>query len=192
MVTGSVNLESWEETQNRIRFWLRSALQVWGLQGMASLALVCGIVAFAVLWIMPAARRLADIEANSAAHSATPIRPTAITPTTATGALFDFYKSFPPESLILAITDQLSQAADHSGMHITQADYRANQDLSGLTRYEVSLAARGTYPQLRSFTAATLTDFPTLSLDGLSLSRSSVTDSAIDAQFRFSIYLRPN
>jgi hypothetical protein len=192
MVTSSFKLESWEETQIGIRFSLRSALQVWGLQGAASLALACGIVAFAALWIMPAARRLADVEANSSAHSSTPMQPRAITPTTATSALFDFHKSFPPESLILAITDQLSQVADHSGMHITQADYRANQDLSGLTRYEVSLSARGTYPQLRGFTAATLTGFPTLSLDGLSLSRSSVTDSTIDAQFRFSIYLRPN
>jgi Tfp pilus assembly protein PilO len=107
-----------------------------------------------------------------------------------TGDLSGFYRSFPPETLILDITGQINQVAVRSGMGIAQAEYRANDDRSGMVRYEVTVSAHGTYPQLRTFTAECLTRFPTLSLEGLTLSRATVTDSAIDAQFRFSVYLR--
>jgi hypothetical protein len=192
VVTGGFGPEFWEGLKYRLRFSLRSTLGVWGPSGIAAVVLACCIVVFGVFWILPAVRRLEVIEVRSAERSSIPILRSAFTPITATNELFGFYKSFPPGTLILTITDQINQVAEHSGIHITQADYRVNDDLSGLVRYEVSLTARGAYPQLRSFTAACLTGFPTLSLDGLTLSRSSVTDTAIDAQFRFSIYMSAN
>jgi hypothetical protein len=153
------------------------------------MVLAFSLAVFAIFWILPAAHRLVILEARPLEHSSTASLPTAIPPIADTTGLPDgFYKSFPPDGLVLDITGQINQVADQSGMRISQADYRVNQDLSGLVRYEVSLSAHGTYPQLRRFTAACLTHFPTLSLDSLALSRSTVTDSTIDAQFRFSIY----
>jgi len=176
---------------DRLRFSLRAATRVWGTPGIAAALLACAVVAFVAIWMFPGMRQLARLEARSSEPSLIPMLPRAGAPLGATASLLGFYKNFPPETLILVMTDQINQAADHAGVRITQADYRANEDLSGLARYEMSLAARGSYAQLRAFTAACLTQFPTLSLDGLTLSRSTVTDSAIDAQFRLSVYLNP-
>ena len=188
-MTARLGLGFGGDLKDRLRFSLRQSVQVWGVLGIVTMMLAFSLAAFAIVWILPAAHRLVILEARSLEPTSIASLPTAITPITETTGLLDgFYKSFPPDGLVLDITGQINQVADQSGMRISQADYRVNQDLSGLIRYEVSLSAHGTYPQLRRFTAACLTYFPTLSLDSLALSRSTVTDSTIDAQFRFSIY----
>jgi hypothetical protein len=161
-----------------------------GAPGIGALLLVCALAIFIIFWVWPTARHLQFLEARAIVRAATPMQPAAPLSIRDDGELLGFYKSFPPETFILDITGQVNQVAERSGMGITQADYRANDDRSGMVRYEVTVSAHGTYPQLRTFTAECLTRFPTLSLEALTLSRATVSDSAIDAQFRFSVYLR--
>jgi Tfp pilus assembly protein PilO len=192
MVTVNRGISLDGDIKYRVRFALHRGARIWGAPGIVTVLLACCLTAFAIFWIAPSVRRLAILEARSTERSSLPSLPTVTGQDTETNDLSGFYKSFPPQSLVLDITGQINQVAEQSGMRITQAEYRPNQDLSGLVRYEVSLSARGTYSQLRSFTAACLTRFPTLSLDALTLSRSTATEVAIDAQFRFSIYLAVN
>jgi hypothetical protein len=180
----------WKEVRNRLQFEFRRGVQAWGAPGMGALLLGCGLAMFAIFGVWPAMQRVQLLEARALEHLSTPMQPTAPVSISDTSELSGFYKSFPPETLILNITDQINQIAERSGMGIDKADYHASDDRSGLIRYEVSVSARGTYPQLRTFTAECLTRSPTLSLESLTLSRATVTDSAIEAQFRFSVYVR--
>lgn len=183
--------DAWNDVRDRLHFALHRGARAWGAPGIAALLLAFGLSIFSVFGVWPAARHLQLLEARATTHAATPMmRPTIPISIRDTADLSGFYKSFPPETLILDITGQINQVAERAGMGIAQADYRANDDRSGMVRYEVTVSAHGTYPQLRTFTAECLTRFPTLSLEGLTLSRATVTDSAIDAQFRFSVYLR--
>jgi len=192
MVTVNLGVGFGGNMKDRVRFSLRRGARIWGAPGMVTVLLACCLTAFAIFWIAPSVRRLAILEARSVEHSSVPSLPSETGQITKANNLSGFYKSFPPQSLVLDITGQINQVAEQSGMRITQAEYRPSEDFSGLVRYELSLSARGTYDQLRRFTAACLTRFPTLSLDALTFSRSTATELAIDAQFRFSIYLRAN
>jgi hypothetical protein len=189
MVTVNRGIGFGDNIKDRVRFSLHRGARIWGAPGIVTVLLAFCLTAFAIFWIAPSVRRLTILEARLVERSSVPSLPTVTAQNTETNDLSGFYKSFPPQSLVLDITGEFNKVAEQSGMRITQAEYRPNQDLSGLIRYEVSLSARGTYPQLRSFTAACLTQFPTLSLDALTFSRSTATELAIDAQFRFSIYL---
>jgi hypothetical protein len=179
------------EVGDRARFLLRMALERWGMPGLGTLLLGVGLLLFAACWLLPAREQLAALRASRVAVLTMPTKSVAAVDRVKQPAeLWQvFNESFPPQTLILAITDQLNKAASESGLGITQADYRLNSDPSGLARYEVALAAHATYPQVRRFAAACITRFPTLSLDGLTMSRASATDPTIDAQFRLSIYV---
>jgi hypothetical protein len=190
MVKAGLKSDRWNDFRNRLHFALRRGARVWGAPGIYALLLACGLAIFSVFGMWPAARHLQLLEARAIEQGAAPMRPRAPISISDTSELSGFYKGFPPETLILYITGQINRVAERSGTGITLADYRANDDRSGMVRYEVTVSAHGTYPQLRTFTADCLTHFPTLALEGLTLSRASVTDSAIDAQFRFSVYLR--
>jgi len=178
------------DVRNRISFALRRGMSEWGVPGITTLLLAFALAIVLIFWVWPAARRLDVLEARAIDSSSPPMA--LIVPATIidNGGLGSFYKNFPPESLILDITGQINQLADHSGMRIIQADYRASDDRSGVIRYDMTVSGKGSYPQLRTFTAECLTRFPTLSLEAITLSRTTVTESIVEAQFRFSVYLR--
>ncbi|MGD0504152.1 MAG: hypothetical protein ABSD02_15535 [Steroidobacteraceae bacterium] len=180
-----------QEAGDRARFVLQVAVERWGAPGVGALFLGVGFVLFAIFWLLPARDSLAALKATRLAALTLPAREPSVEVRVKQPAelLRVFNGSFPPQTLILTITDQLNRAASESGLGITQADYRLNSDPSGLVRYEVALTSHATYPQVRRFVAACITRFPTLSLDGLSMSRTNATDPTIDAQFRLSIYV---
>jgi hypothetical protein len=188
MVSG-IDATGWEGIGDRLRFAVRQAAHIWGIGGILTALSGLGVLLFAAFWILPAAQHLADLRAipidalsSEIVHGAEPRNDI--------GRDLDVFDgSFPPQTLVLDVTNQLNQAADQSGVRIGQADYRANQDPSGLFRYEMAFSTHATYAQVRRFIATSLTSFPTLSLDSVTLSRSSANDVLIEAQFHFSLYL---
>jgi hypothetical protein len=54
----------------------------------------------------------------------------------------------------------------------------------------ISMPASGRYDNIRAFIAHALENLPTLALEGLSLSRESIAQSDIQAQLRFTLFVR--
>jgi hypothetical protein len=163
----------------------------WGL--LATSIITLGLICFFVLGLVPARNRLVELEAlhvTPAAFERRPLQKEIGPDIHRTLELFQ--RTFPPRSLLLDLSGQLNEAADKSGLHLAAADYRMIPDASGLLRYVIDMSARGNYVQVRRFVAACLTGFPTLTLDGVTLSRLTANESTIDTQFHFSLYLAPD
>lgn len=81
-------------------------------------------------------------------------------------------------------------AAEHEVVLAT-GEYRLLGEPGGrFQRYQITLPADGTYPDLRAWMADVLNEFPSMALDELSLRRSAVGEARIQARVRWSFYLQ--
>lgn len=107
--------------------------------------------------------------------------------------LAQFYAYF-PDAKGEALTDALSKiyaAAAAANLTLDQGDYRLAPEVSGqLVRYDIAFPVKGNYPHLRKFLAQVLKDVPNLALEGIIFNRQAAVDIGVDAQLRFTLYLR--
>ena len=104
--------------------------------------------------------------------------------------LSDFYRFFPSTQIAPDLLGKLFDAAASTGIALQQGQYRmiaAKGDKLG--RYQITLPAKGTYPQLRKFIAQLLTDLPTIALDSIHLQRQKVGDPQLDAQIKLTLFM---
>lgn len=81
-------------------------------------------------------------------------------------------------------------AAEHDVV-LSTGEYRLVDESGGrLQRYQITLPANGTYPDLRAWMADVLNELPTMALDELSLKRNAVGESQVQARVRWSFYLK--
>jgi len=105
--------------------------------------------------------------------------------------LSDLHASLPTDSDALAVIERLHHAATLHGVELPQGDYRLSRDASGtLLRYQITLPARGGYPQLRAWLADLMNALPTIALDGLAVQRDDVGSGRIDARVRLTLFLK--
>jgi hypothetical protein len=102
-----------------------------------------------------------------------------------------FYAFFPPAEALTKELERLYAHARASELHLQEGEYRLEPRASGLTTYRVTLPVRGTYAQVRKFVGRVLQDMPTASLDTLRFERKRPAEAQLDAQLRFTLYLRP-
>jgi hypothetical protein len=159
----------------KLRFDLRRGLQIWGVAAIPAVLLALGVLIFGAFWLAPVVRESTELRVAAARPLSTKSAFTGALPSrTPKQWLASFEEGFPPSTMILHMTGQLSEFADKTSVRVSEADFHEATDPSGLTRYDVVLRAHGTYPQLRRFTALCLTDLPSLALDGLTLSHPSM------------------
>lgn len=85
---------------------------------------------------------------------------------------------------------RLHRAAHAQGLVLDKAEYRPLADPGGrLTRYQILLPARGTYPEVRRFLAQAGREVPGLSLDGITFQRQHIGDEILEAQIKFTLFL---
>lgn len=90
----------------------------------------------------------------------------------------------------LAVRHIHRSATDHSVL-LSTGEYRLLDEPGGrLQRYQITLPAEGTYPDLRAWMADVLNELPTAALDELSLKRNAVSEVKVQARVRFSLYLK--
>ena len=112
-------------------------------------------------------------------------------PQSAAEQLEAFYSFFPGEDVLLAVLGLLFESAARENLMLPQGEYKLTRETVGrLTRYDLSLPLKGPYPGLRRFIAQTLKETPALSLQGVSFSRQAVSEIGVDAQVRFTLYVR--
>ena len=107
--------------------------------------------------------------------------------------LAQFYSVLPETSgAVLADTLEKLYALGHAeALVLEQGSYRlASEASEPLARFDIVFPVKGSYPQLRRFMAKALRDIPALALESVSFNRQSIGDASVDAQLRFTLYLR--
>lgn len=106
-------------------------------------------------------------------------------------ALVRFYSLFPPPEALTGEVERLHRLARGAGLELTQGEYRLERRPAGLWAYRATLPVRGTYPALREFTAAVLTDMPIASIEALRFERKVAAEVELEAQLRITLHVRP-
>lgn len=102
-----------------------------------------------------------------------------------------FHDFFPVYESLPEWLDTLEMAARDRGFSLGRVEYRlARDDGAGLLRYEAALALRGEYARIAGFVTGFLAAAPPAALDELKLRRDSASSAVLEAQLRFSIFLR--
>jgi hypothetical protein len=165
-----------------------------GLDWTASLAL--GLAAFNVAFyfsaVAPAADRATELRAETARLRAATagVAQEAAAVHDPQADLAAFYSAMARPAQIPDLLRRLHRAAADQGLLIEQAEYRPVPDPDGrLTRYQILLPARGTYPEVRRFLAQAKRDVPALALDGVAFQRQQIGDEMLEAQIKFTLFV---
>jgi len=104
--------------------------------------------------------------------------------------LAEFYRIFPEERNAPQWLKKLFALAEKNGLSLQEGEYKANRDKLGrLMRFQMVLPVKGEYPQIRRFLAALPAEIPIIALENVQLSRQNVSDSAVEARIRLTLYL---
>lgn len=82
------------------------------------------------------------------------------------------------------------ELAKKNNLLITQAEYTLNHQADGMYDiYRITLPLKGNYRSINIFSEQVLKNIPFASLDTISIKRDAITNSTLDVQLRFSLYL---
>jgi hypothetical protein len=102
-----------------------------------------------------------------------------------------FMEKLPKRSELPAIAGQIFKLAAASGVVLDQGRYELAPLHSGhVARYRMSFPIKGPYPNIRRFIDSTLSTIPAASVDGMRIERKTAGDANVDADLRFSIFVR--
>ena len=102
-----------------------------------------------------------------------------------------FYEQLADVHQAPEVVRQLHAHAEKAGLALERGEYRPLTDASAkLVRYQIVLPVKGGYPQVRRFLAGAMQDIPGLALDGISFQRDNDASAQLEAQLRFTIFLR--
>jgi Tfp pilus assembly protein PilO len=88
------------------------------------------------------------------------------------------------------LLQKLHEAAGQQQLRVDKAEYRPVADPGGkITRYQIVLPTRGTYPAVRKFLALAGREMPGLALDGINFQRQKIGDERLQAQIKFTLFL---
>lgn len=161
-----------------------------GALGVLGIGVLIACAAFYVSTLAPAAQELdAQRAALERLRARTPYQPVA-----ANGRaeeLRRFYSLFPAAGDLTNEVERLHRLARRAGLDLAQGDYRLERRTIGLWAYRVNLPVRGTYAQLREFSAAVLKEMPVASIEALRFERKKAADPQLEAQVRLTLHVRP-
>jgi len=176
------------------RLRLSEAMQAIGRAGIVGLALIAFSVSFVASTLWPSwreleAQRAATVVARDAMRDAT--ARTSRREVSPADELRSFYDVFPPQSDVPDLLSRLYAAAAETKLLLLRGEYGLFADSqTGLMRYRIALPMRGNYRQIREFIGAVLRDVPAVALDEVTFERSRIAEREVDAQVRFTLYLK--
>ena len=169
---------------------LNAILRQLGVAGVLGLGVLLACAAFWVSALRPAQTELAAQRlALEQLRARTPYQP--VSAGGRADELRRFYNLFPPTANVNAELERLHRLARAARLELAQGEYRLERRNVGLWAYRVTLPVRGSYPQVRNFLSAVLKDMPTASIEALRFERKKAGEAQLDAQLRFTLYLRP-
>jgi hypothetical protein len=136
-------------------------------------------------------RLLAAEERRTNLQDRTNALPKLATPARPKVQLADFYGRLPEVKQAPEIASRLHAYARNAGLTLERGEYRPQPDASGrFIRYQIVLPVNGSYPQVRRFLGEAMRDLPGLALDGISFTREGPASSQLQAELRFTAFLR--
>lgn len=164
-----------------------------GWQGVAGIALLLVAGVFSQLALNPVEEQTALMRARlEAAHA----KPGGGAQAFAAGGrqedLAAFFGSLPEEKDVTDTLAIIYAVADAAGVQLQQAEYHVNTTSQAEIGYEISFPMHGEYPRIRVFLSRVLADNPALALDHISFRRDHISDAALNADVRFTLFLRPS
>ncbi len=182
-----------DETTKLILWRLGRAARTMGWPAIGGIALAVFAAGFFVSNIVPLqgevaalrdrVRQLETWAPDNHAKVVGPQRPDA--------QLLAFYEELPRARQVPEMVRRLHAHARAGGLVLESGEYRPLPDPSGkLVRYQITLPVKGGYTQVRSFLARAMRDTPGLALDGIGFQRDKDDSQALEAQLRFTVYLR--
>jgi hypothetical protein len=104
--------------------------------------------------------------------------------------LAEFYATLAQPANAPDLLRRLHRVARDQGLTLDQAEYRPLPDPEGkLTRYQILLPAKGTYPEVRRFLVQASGDVPGLAVDGINFQRQQIGDPVVEAQIKLTLFL---
>lgn len=101
------------------------------------------------------------------------------------------YASLPVATDTLAAVKTIHQAAAANGVKLAHGDYRLARDTgTPLLRYQITLPARASYPQLRAWLSDVMNAVPTAALDEINFRRDDVGSPSVESRMRLTLFLR--
>jgi Tfp pilus assembly protein PilO len=163
-----------------------------GPTGILGVLLVLASLGLWLLLVEPESRRLTDALEQSLKlqarirSSARQVQDLGETPEE---QLSRFYGFFPGTSTVPDWLAKIEQAAVREHLVLEQGEYRVVRDRLGLiTRYQIALPIRGSYPQVVNFVQRVLKDIPIAAVESLSFERQQIGDPQLDAKLRLTLF----
>ena len=158
-----------------------------GSVGLALLVLAGG---FFTGTLYPEKRRLDELQREVAElrqRTAHPGREAA----PATNDLAAFYAFLPDSDELPRILETVFRAAQRQSLVLERGEYRVARrpGAGAMFQYQLTFPVHGSYPQIRKFVNAALTDVPALSLESVHLERQKIGESVVDAKITLAIHL---
>ncbi len=100
-----------------------------------------------------------------------------------------FQRRLPPFSEAPALVLKLHAIAAANGVVLETGEYQPLRDRNtNITRYQITLPLKASYPQVRLFLAQLLDELPAVSLDEISIRRESIDARAAETRVRLTAY----
>ncbi len=178
----------------RLTWWLQHLTSRLGWPGVAGVALL--LVSAGVHWgILPKELALQDdLRADSLVLTST-LKERENQPTAPVGVelLARFSEALPTSTAQqrMDVIAKMQSAALAEGLDPKEMSLQLSEATEQpFVALDMVLPLNGSYVQLRRFVARALSEIPALALEGVSFNRQSVSDATIEAQLRFSLYLK--
>jgi hypothetical protein len=105
--------------------------------------------------------------------------------------LVRFYESFPSGASAPNWLERIYAAAQSNHLELMEGDYRIlRKGHEQLAQYQITLPLKGSYPNIRGFLNAMLSELPSVSLDNVAFERQKIGEASVQVTVRLTLYLR--
>ena len=170
-----------------IRYWLGLV----GRSGVVGIALLVVAAALVGSVVVPQQERVSELEQEIESLRRAPATETEVAlPESQELSVEKFYRSLPQSATTPDWLQRIFDAASTNGVVLEQGEYiLLSNPNAKLEQYRIVFPLKGTYPQLRKFTAGALEAVPALALESLLFKREKIADGSVDAKITFLLYL---
>lgn len=172
---------------------MRAAMARWaetlGMTGVTGIGLLFFCFAFQVGAIQPAAKRLADLQAEKTRlEQVTSARLRGGgSPASVEESLQRFYRQLPPQRFVGEMLENIDAIARRNNIVLRQGSYSFSWMDKKMGRYEVVFNGQAPYYRARIFMHEVLHDLPMVSLDDVGFQRQQATAGSTEMTLRFSM-----
>ena len=176
----------WRDAGPRLRLMGRQL----GPTGLIGLALIVLVIGLSLLAILPASERAAGMEEQLAALSQarSTMRDRDTAPADQAG---DFLSRFPRRDELPSVLAAFEASAGKAQVQLLEGTYAWETPKgASLARYTLEFPVTGSYPATRNFINHALVAVPAASLDSLRFERKEVAEGVVEAELRFTVFVR--